>query len=214
MSKLATVLGGARVLVPALAAGLSACAINQPFHPVEKATGESPQGDLAADYDIRIEGGEDIGEARVWTSGALKPSLGEDTSIVNVGFIVENESDSPMTFEGRNLSLEFTTNENLTYKNVRPMEDPGAVVIPSGERRRIDVAFRLPQVQQPDLDPDDVVSFRVKWQIDNKDGSFREGTSFRQTQPVYAPAGYYDSYWYPSIYRPAYDPYWGYPGWW
>lgn len=178
-----------------LAMALSACAATQPFHPTEKATAESPEGVLAADYELRTDDGRVFGEGRVWSNGAEEAEVGgEDRYVVNVGFLLENETDSPITFPSKMLTLEYTTNQGVAYRGVRPVVDPGTTTVPARARKRVDVAFEL----APDLDPEDVTAFRVNWKVDHREGGFSEATNFLQTQPTYVPAGYpiYDYYWY------------------
>ena len=184
------------VLAVALAMA-PACASSQAFHPSEKATGESPEGELAADYDLRTEEGNVFGEGRVWSEGAEETEIdGRDATVVNVGFLLENETDAPMSLLGRRLSLELTMADGTAYRGIRPLRDPGVLTVPPRDRRRVEVTFEL----SPELEPDDISTFRVRWAVDHEEGRFSEVTSFLQTRPVYVPATY--DYWYgPGYYH-------------
>ncbi|MBL9023130.1 MAG: hypothetical protein JNL21_13100 [Myxococcales bacterium] len=175
-----------------------ACASYQPFHPSENATGESPEGESAADYELRAEDGTVFGERRVWSEGAAETEVdGRDATVINVGFLLENETDSPIRVPANALSLQLNTEQGTSYRGVRPVRDPGSMTIPPRDRRRVEVTFEL----SPDLEPDDITNFRVSWKVDHEDGSFAEVTSFQQTRPAYIPATY--DYWYgPGYFGP------------
>jgi hypothetical protein len=154
---LAAIQHGARGLVLAMA--LPACVDHQRFHPIEKATGESPEGVLAADYELETEGGIRLGETRVWSNGAEDAEVdGEDATVVNIGFIVENESAKTIILSGSQLSLDVTTTDGRTISDLKPIRGgAGNTEVGPRGQERVQVAFEL----SPEVEPSDIRSFRV-----------------------------------------------------
>lgn len=168
----------------------------QEFVPAEKLTARAPipDGYAAAEYDLQSDG-RDLGEAKVWSKGAYRATVGGNRyTVVELGFEIENELPQPLALQ--QLELDSLTTDNLRYEDRRPARIVGVQEIPPGDERQLTAYFFLP----PQVNPNDVEAFRVEWAVGTGQLRYDETTPFlQQPEPRPTRAGYY--------YTPFYDPF-------
>lgn len=200
-------------MVFAAALALSGCVSSRAFVPAEHVTALSPRGDqLAAEYPI-VEGGQSLGEVKVWSSGAVRNASSDDTrTTVRVGFELTNHGDAPLRFDRDRLYLEEMSRDGDAPRGrVAPEHVAGDPLVPPGESRQVDVAFALPS----SVWPSDVPGYRVVWAVVGQRSHARRTPFLRAVEPARFDAGYpyYGPYGYP--YYPGFygARYYRYPGW-
>ncbi len=175
---------------------LSSCVSSRAFVPTEHVTAVSPRGGhLAAEYPI-IEGGQSLGEVKVWSAGAVRDRSADDPrTSVRVGFELQNHGNAPMRFDRAGLFLEEMPEGGQARGRVAPEHVEGDLLVPPGESRQVDVAFALPS----SVWPSDVPAYRVAWSVVGQRAHSRKTPFLRVQNPSPADA------WYPY-----YGPYYGY----
>jgi hypothetical protein len=179
------------------------CAEQQAFRPTERVTARSASGQLAAEYELEAPTGEDVGEVKVWSSGARDDDE-SDATLVHVGFEVENEASGPMTIDPKKVYLDSVSYDDTTVRKVAPARTGGDHVVPPGSASQINVYFLLRGV-----DPTDITGFRVRWTVASGPHRVSEYTPFIKARTIGAPyyyPPYYDPFYYPGpyyYYRPA-----------
>jgi hypothetical protein len=183
-----------------------ACVSRQSFMPTERLTAFSPQGFIAAEYDLKTRLG-DLGQARVWSQGGEYVRFrGQRRTLLHIGLEIENQSEVTLVLDQQRLRLDSATVNGTTFENIQVASIRGDTVIPPGEERRIDVHFAL----TPGVYPTDVRAFRLRWALRDNGAIYAQRTPFIQPPVARGPA-----YWY---HTPFYDPFfyggwgWGY-GW-
>lgn len=176
----------------ALAALLVAgCAGTQRFDAAERATGLSPQGYGAAEYDIWGERGN-TGQVRVWATGAYGAAVdGRDMTVIEVVLELENNGPEPMTIS--ELRLDSADVDGVRFRDLAPVRVEGTGVVAAGEDERVRVFFAIPER----YDPEDIQDFRLRWSLEQGSRTYAQRTPFLR-----APDYYYD---------PFYDPFFGDP---
>jgi len=194
------------LLVAALMS-FAGCVSSRSFLPTEHVTGFSPRGSYyAAEYPI-LEGGQSLGEVRVWTSGAVRDASDDDPrTTVRVGFELENHGESTIRLDEKRLYLEEMREAGVAGGRVPLTHLDGEALVPPGQTRQIEVAFELPS----SVWPSDVPGFRVAWSVVGERVHSRKTPFLRELRtgagnpwsPYYGP---YSSWYYPGLY-------YGYPG--
>lgn len=175
-------------LVAAMASG---CAGTQYFDAAEKATGLSPEGLAAAEYDLWGQGGN-LGEARVWSSGAYEGAVdGAQATVIEVVVEIENNGATPMMLGPIQLRSMRASGES--FDHLRPVRVEGDAVIPARDEGRVRAYFALPER----YDPEDIARFEVEWSVRQDQRVFSQRTEFLRTPDYYA-------------YGPYSYPWWGY----
>jgi hypothetical protein len=183
---------GVVAVVFAAAAG---CAYHQPFRPAERATGLSPRGYAAADYEIRDATGA-LGEVQVWSEGA---SSEDEGIVVHVGFWLENNSSAPLRLDVDKLSV-YVDSERDVVRGAEADVQGVTAVAPHSEQQ-VSLFFPL----SGDWSPRDVTAFRVSWTLRAGEETYSQTTPFLQGESrrdyYYSP--YYDPYYhhYPWVFH-------------
>lgn len=182
---------GSAIAVIALASLLTACAGTQRFDAVERATGLSPQGYGASEYDLWGPSGN-IGQARVWATGAYEASVdGREMTVIEVVIELENNGNEPMIVS--DLRLDSADADGIRFTDLAPVRVEGPGIVVPGDEERVRVFFAIPAR----YDPDDIADFRVKWALRQGERMYAQRTPFLQ-----APDYIYDPF-----YGPYYDPF-------
>lgn len=204
------------IVSSAACAALSAACAAQPeyFRPTERAEGETAEGFAEAIYDITVPPEATpgtsarlsprlLGETKVWSRGAYRAHTGgQERTIIEIGFEVENHSDAAMTLDA--LRLESVQTRRGIYSELGPVETTGTQTILPRTVGQARVHFVLP----PAISPRDVDAFRVGWSLRTNGELYSQFTPFAQdeTRYAYVPTyGYFYPY-YPLDY-PFYYPY-------
>lgn len=205
------------ILLTALAGVLCAGCARRDFVPTEKVEAASAEGFAAAEYDLSTKDG-DLGNARVWSSGAEevdRPGGGEET-VLHVGFEVENTSDAPLRLPADGVRLESVRLDDGVLEGIPVTRIDGPEVIAPHESARIHASFAMPA----GIEPEDMDDFRVRWELRSNGTVHTEWTPFVDSAYAYAPM--YDPYYVgafgPPIHGTVYGypygyPYYGYPYW-
>lgn len=173
------------------AALMAGCAGTQHFDAAERATGLSPQGYGAAEYDIWGARGN-AGEARVWATGAYEANVdGREMTVIEVVLELENNAAEPMVLSA--LRLDSTNADGVRLTDLAPVRVEGGGVVAPGQLERVRAYFAIPER----YDPEDIGDFRVRWALRQGERTYAQRTPFLQ-----APEYYYD---------PFYDPFLGDP---
>lgn len=187
-------------LIVAALMSFTGCVSSRAFLPTEHVTGLSPRGDqYAAEYPI-VEGGQTLGELKVWSSGALRDASDDaPRTTVRVGFELDNHGDRPIRLDAERLYLEEMPKKNAQPGRSSPAHIEGDTVVPPGQARQINVAFELPR----SVWPSDVPGFRVAWSVLGERAHSRKTPFLRAVET----GG-------PDPWSPYYTPYYGwyYPG--
>lgn len=180
----------ASIAVP-LACLLPACAGTQHFDAAERATGLSPQGYGASEYDLWGPRGN-TGQARVWASGAYEANVdGREMTVIEVVLELENNGSEPMVLS--DLRLDSADADGVRLTDLAPVRIEGPDAIAPGDEERVRAYFAIPAR----YDPDDIADFRVRWGVRQGERTYAQRTPFLQ-----APDYYYDPF-----YGPLYDPF-------
>jgi hypothetical protein len=144
-----------RQLLPWCALGLMSCALPENFVPAERSTGLSPDGHLAADYDVAVDG-QRLGDVSVWTDGA-ESLYRDDRTVLHVTFQVDNVSEIPIEIVPNAVQL------RAGDRIVRPRRAElvyGERIVPPGEIGLMVLRFTMPE----DVDPQDLDAFEIDWE--------------------------------------------------
>ncbi len=162
---------------------LAGCGGPQMFDAAGHATGISPQGLAAAEYDLWGPLGN-TGEARVWSTGAYEGTVnGEKATIIEIVFDLENTGQLPMTLT--DIQLASADVDGIRLRDVPPVRVDGSTVVPPGGDSRVHAFFAV----SSHLDPDDFHHFRVSWEVEQGERRYAQRTPFIQA-PYYT-YGYY-----------------------
>src|SRR5687768_1402514 len=84
---------------------LIGCALQENFVPTEHATGLSPEGHAAADYELVVDG-ERLGDVAIWTNGAKLIRAPNDTcTALYVTYQVDNTGEEPLGIEPETMRI-------------------------------------------------------------------------------------------------------------
>lgn len=164
----------------------------QSFEPGERATAQSPQGYTAAEYELATSRG-DLGDVRVWSRGARTMEMGGmKTTVVHVGFEVENNTTQPL--ELWDMELDSATLQRHILSGIAPARIDGDTTVQPGQVRQIQAYFPLP----PGVLPHQVDAFRVRWSVRSPDVTYSQHTPFIEKEDalVYYYTPYYDPFFY------------------
>jgi hypothetical protein len=173
------------------------------FSPTEHVESTTIEGHQEASYELGDK--EDPrATVKVWSRGA--EPVGADSTVIHVGFTVENSGSEPLTFQPGETRLDaIKTDRGATISNVPPT-DRGAVTVPPESSEDIELAFALPR----GFTPEDVRGFRVQWSTTSPDGERHvEFTPFARDPDYDYYAPYYDFYGPYYGYYPYHWSYWG-----
>jgi len=175
------------------------------YQPAQQAT--ATVGSLpAARYAIPAE--RPTGEVLIASSGLTElPGAEARTPALFVRMVVTNNSDDTtwVMDTGQQLAILGGQKQSPAYVNAYNQKQP-AIEIPRGEKRLVDLYYRVPGK----VDPDDAMpEFDFTWNVQTGTRLIAERTSFDRlrVEPVYA-GGYYYPYGYP------YGPYWWHDPFW
>ncbi len=173
--------------------GSAGCVSSRAFVPGEHVTAFSPEGEhYAAEYEI-ADSGHSLAEVKVWSRGASRDGSGEST-LIHVGFEVNNQSDNALRFEPKQLYLDEVGARQPTP--VKAARVDGDSRVQPGQNAEIDVWFELPG----DIWPSDVAGYRVDWTVTNghrysQQTPFFHAVNRRDPDPLYGySAPYYGVY--------------------
>ncbi len=189
-----------RIAAPLLLGVVAAsCATSEEFIPTEHATGISPQGYTAADYEM-VAKGEHLGDAMVWSDGAYRSRVDGRPTVVHVGFRVENDTDQPIQVDPSDIRIHVQS-KGRTIRRSKPDYVEGSRTIEPGKDGNLSLYFVMPD----GVSPRDVDGFRVEWSARAGDLVYNQRTPFmEQPEPL---AYYQDPYYSPLYYSPFYDPF-------
>ena len=186
------------------------------YRPAENATA-SLGGLTGAKYPIPA--GHPAGEVVVASTGVTELTLADvATRVLLVRMIVTNQTDDA-TWSVDTRQQTATIEGQLQapiYASVQNQPAPSVVQIARGERRNIDLYYRLPGSSDTN---ENVPRFDLAWSVRTGSQTFAESTSFNRlaVEPMYVSDGYYGPGYYrygpgfgPYYYGGAYG-YWGSP---
>ncbi len=186
----------ANAIKATVALALAGCAGPEYFRPSESATAVSPQGFAAAQYAVLI-GGNALGDAKVWSSGAYREKSADGgRTVVRVGFSLENNGHEPMWLDIRGIELDSATADGRVLAPVRPIRVSGSPDVAPGGDGEVHATFELP----PDVKPGKIDSFRVRWTVRAPDGEYAQRTPFLEQKPL--PSCEPAPFWYSPFYDP------------
>lgn len=183
-----------------LAACLALGCVTQPerFRPGERVNATSPDGFLAAQYDLEDERGF-VGEVKVWSDGAERQ---DGVTVVHVAFEIENFSADELRFDEDALRLDSATLDRGVLRGVPPALIEGARTIAPRSAATVGAIFVLPE----EVQPQQVDAFRVHWRVSGA-ATLAQITPFFEEEEVRMAAGpyYWDSPFFdPFFYEPFY----------
>ena len=190
----------AKVITPILIATVGGCASTEHFVPAERATARSPEGFVAADYEMSVDG-TPLGDAVVWSDGAKETEIaGKKVPAIHVGFRIENRSNTALEIAPADLNLHITSDDR-TVRRAQPDRVEGSRSVNPGEEGELSLYFALPG----DLRARDVDAFRIEWKAIAGDLTYTQRTPFLEhTPPRYVATAPYRATYY---YSPFYDPF-------
>jgi hypothetical protein len=187
-----------------------ACAPRQAFVPAERLTAFSPQGHVAAEYDLRTRRGV-VGHVRVWSHGAERVRFdGGRRALVHVGLVIQNDSNMPLAIDEERTRLDWATVNGTVYENIPVAHLEGEKFIPPGGETRVDVYFAM----IPGVYPTDVRGFRLRWAVRDDQAIHAQRTPFIRDPRARAPTHFYypgPYYYHRGFWGPRWGPWWG-PG--
>jgi hypothetical protein len=205
-------------VVSAVAAG---CAESrQYFRPTEHVYGETMRGEREAIYNLVGPRGQ-FGEAKVWSKGAFRE---DGSAVVHATIDLHNTSGVAIVVDPQNIKLEPVRAGNELLHGLVPLEHQKLSVAP-GAFGSIKLRFVLPE----GIQPGQVSSFGLRWEVENGPQKYAQTTPFLETAgrneqmsayygyppPTYGFAyGYgFGCSWADPLCRPyGYYGYWGVPG--
>lgn len=150
------------------------CAGVQHFDATERATASSPEGDVAAEYEVAGASGP-LAEVRVWTGGAYESRVdGREMTMIEAVLDVSNEGSAPIVLS--EVTLRSLRVSGVSLGHVRPVRITGEREVPPGGRSRVRAYFAIPQR----YDPEDVGRFDIAWQLRHAEGTYAQRTPFHQ----------------------------------
>jgi hypothetical protein len=180
----------------------SGCASPE-FRPLNAARGLPPE--LAAAYYDLDSNGQDVGDAKVWSTGEPDEQLvtGDvDGRTLHVGLRLRNETDSPMMLDLDDTQLELRTDRDAMLLIDRPAQALGDQSIPPFQTGRVDLLFQLPD----DVNLKDVAGYELLWAVRTEGGArVAKSTTFLREKRAGGASPYY--------YRPYGALGWGYGPW-
>ncbi len=206
--------GHERVAVALLASALlGACAASrQYFEPTERVTGQTENGYSQSLYPLTGPHGA-FGEMTLWSRGAYRSPDGR--SVVQVGFLLHNTSDKPITLRAREIRIGTMRTDDALLSELSPADPVDLTVAPQafGETQ---YHFVMPD----EIDPGEIRAFRLRWAVHGGDAMYLQRTVFVELHahdpypPPYAagggypcwPYGPYDCYFGPPSYYGPYPP--------
>jgi hypothetical protein len=204
-----------RVALLMLALLGAGCATPQAFVPVAEVTRVAPDGQHgAADYQLDQPSGR--AHVQVWSQGAYRDdSDGKASTLVHVGFSLENRGPTPIRLDERRLLLQDIGSTEGGIERVAPEHIEGNLSVAPDSTGSVDAYFRLPRR----IWPSDVFGYRVAWALEGGESARLEHTAFESTRlrprvylayypysPYYPGGWYYPWGPYPLWYAPY--PYW------
>jgi hypothetical protein len=199
-----------RALLPFVACLLAGCASNRYFAPREALNGTGPSGSPSALYELS-EGGNNKGEVRIWSDGARRADVGgESTTLVHVGFELENNGNEPLTLAADKLQVDDLRADSVHASGLKPRRWEGDTTAQPGAVAHCAFWFD----PGSGVTPRSISAFSVHWQVQSgAKAVFKQVTPF---DPFVADYGYYGY----GPWGPYYPPYWygfgygyGYWGW-
>lgn len=176
------------------------------FRPTDNVTASGPGGQPAASYEIRSGPDRDPHvHVNVWSTGAF---VEDDRTFTHVSFEVRNTGDASVSIDPRELRLDAFVEDGGQLPSailVEAMAPGSSMLVPPREASTFRFVFQLPVV----IDPDDIGSFRLRWELDHEDGErYVQFTDFRRVRDVAATnISYYDpiyGFYDPFLYGPPY----------
>lgn len=196
-------------LALALAAGSAGCAQRAAFRAVPTDEGEVYSGFEGAYYELRPQGGDSVGDARLWAEAA-RDGRGEPPEI-RVGLRLRNDSaEGPVEIEQEAFELEVFLSNGQSVLVSNPVAAEGEAAAPPGDTARAELTFHLPGT----VDLGDVRAFELSWAVHTPAGRVSESTPFVRSERSstgnwgYRPYGYVG---FSSFYGSGW-PYYGYYG--
>lgn len=167
----------------------TSCSQRELFVPAEHATGFTPHGYRAAEYEVQDAEGS-IGDVKIWSKGTLRKNLrGSKETFVHVAFSIDNQTRHPMRLERQKLSLKAASDDG-PLGPLAPTLGKIAEPVRAGKQRSIEAWFALPD----DVRPDDVRAFRVSWTVDAGQATYSQRTPFLQATRSYYYSPYFDPF--------------------
>lgn len=195
---------GAILPVILLCGVFASCAAQQAFLPAERATGISPQGYPAADYQLDVNS-HALGDARVWSNGTSTryDTQNRRATVTHVGFSIKNRSESTLRLNEGGLRIDIATADRV-IEDLPVVQIEGSTSVPPEKDRIVNTYFLLPE----GISATKVRAFRVHWQLIDGDKVYAQRTPFMESpEPHPYPARFF--------YSPFYDPFYygpfGYP---
>lgn len=183
-----------------LVACLTLGCVTQPetFRPGEQAYATSPEGFLAATYDVTDERGF-VGEVKVWSDGAERQN---GVTVIHVAFEIENFANEPLHFDEDALMLDSATLDRGIVRGLAPSLIEGTRTIGPRSAGSLDALFVLPE----GVMPQQIDAFRVHWRVSGA-ATLAQITPFFEEEEMRMAAGpyYWDSPFFdPFFYEPFY----------
>jgi hypothetical protein len=125
---------------------------------------------------------------------------GEKQTLVQISLALHNTSTTPLQLDPAQLFLDEIALPGGTLYRLPPARVDGNGPIAPAQTRTIQAYFRLPE----GVWPDDVIEYRVAWQVQDPGGTYGNRTAFRN-------ASYRSPYAYYAEYPYGYP--WGYYSW-
>jgi hypothetical protein len=173
----------------------TSCVSRQAFVPTERLTAFSPEGFLAAEYDLQTRRG-DLGQVRIWSHGANYVRFrGQRRTLVHIGLEIQNESDQYLVIDEERLALDSATVDGTMYENIPAASIRGETVIAPGSEATLDVHFAM----TPGIYPTDVSAFRLGWSLRENGAVYVQRTPF-----IAPPIGWGPDYYHTPFYDPFY----------
>jgi hypothetical protein len=172
------------------------CAEQVAFNAAERATAISPRGDVAAEYDLQVDG-RPFAELEVWSEGVWRDDAdGREGTLLHVGFDLENRTRATLWFDADDLYVDSVEIEDGGVAEAAPVSVEGTSEIPPHGAARVEAVFEIADR----VDPDDVRGFQAHWTLRTETRAYSQRTPFRRAPDVY-------EHGYPYWYSPMQDPY-------
>jgi hypothetical protein len=149
-------------------------------------------GYRGAVYPIVI-GNQVLGEATVAAEEIVDGEDEAPGSIARFELDIQNDAAVPLWLGPEDLRLQVKSEDGWVRENLAPIDLPERLEIAPGERVTLELAFLVPQID----DPDRVEAARLGWMVHAQEGSYEQATAFLEYQT--SPGTYY--------YSPFYHPY-------
>jgi hypothetical protein len=191
------------LFVLAVYACLPACSQPAFFRPREHATGESPQGIPAAEYQLDNTGG-----LLLWSQGAwYEEGDAGDQTVIHFGFEVENESQQGLEILAEEFRLQARLEDGRSITALQLIELDGPLELEPETSSELHLWFASPELDTPG----DIEALNLRWLLRRRgegNTEYRGSTKFRRDYDSHLRYGYYRPYGYYSAY--GYHPLWGY----